>query len=393
MTSTRTEEEYRGPAFWSIGLRPFFLGAALFAGMAVPAWVVLLSLLADAGPVSAARVWHVHEMLFGFLPAVMTGFLFTAIPNWTDRPPIRGVPLMGLFGLWVAGRCVMAVPSLDPVIAASIDGLFLVAVAAAVWREIAAGRSWGQAPIGVLISLYAMTALWFHVLRINGGGTGSAERLALGVIMLLLTVIGGRVTPSFTAEFLSERDRRFRPAKLALVDGLSILLTGAAVIAWMVAPESGATGLLFVGGGAAQLARLLRWHGWATWPEPLVFVLHVGYGWLAVSLLVMGGAILGFGLPVTDSVHALTSGAVGVMTLAIMTRASLGHTGRTRHAGPATVLMYVLVNLGAVLRVFGPATTLPDSAVFGLAALSWSGAYGLFGLLYGRFLLRPSLDE
>jgi uncharacterized protein involved in response to NO len=153
------------------------------------------------------------------------------------------------------------------------------------------------------------------------------------------------------------------------------------------------TGWLFALAGLANLGRLARWYGWATWREPLVLILHVGYGWFALSLLILGGSILGIGLPKEDAVHAFTSGAVGAMTLAVMTRASLGHTGRPRHAGPLTVLIYMLVNLGAVLRVFGPMTDLPANLVLAVAAGSWSGAYLLFALVYGPFILRPSLDE
>jgi uncharacterized protein involved in response to NO len=141
-----------------------------------------------------------------------------------------------------------------------------------------------------------------------------------------------------------------------------------------------------------NLVRLSRWYGWVTWREPLVLILHLGYGWLAMSWLILGGAILGLGLQATDAVHALTTGAVGAMTLAIMTRASLGHTGRPRHAGPMTVIIYLLVNLGAVLRVFGPVTALSTPLLLGLSAIAWSGAYLLFAVVYGRYLLRPSLD-
>ena len=131
------------------------------------------------------------------------------------------------------------------------------------------------------------------------------------------------------------------------------------------------------------------------WREPLVFILTVGYGWVALSLLALGGAILGV-LPAANAVHVLTTGAVGTMTLAVMTRASLGHTGRARHAGPMTVVMYVLVNLGAVLRVVAPASDAPTALtnlLLGMAAFGWSGAYLLFALIYGPILVRPSLEE
>ncbi|MEP6959454.1 MAG: NnrS family protein [Nitrospirota bacterium] len=385
--------DYRGPAVFSYGFRPFFLGAALFAGVAVPAWILVLAGIGDSDFLYAARDWHVHEMVFGFLPAVITGFLLTAIPNWTDRPPIRGYELMLLFTLWLAGRLLIAIPWLTPFISAIIDAGFLIAVAGLVWREIVAAKSWSRAPMGILISLYAGANILFHLRTLSKGATDLPERMALSLVMMLLVLIGGRVIPNFTEEFLAESGRAERPASFSRYDGLSILSVGVAVVAWIVQPHSMATGWMFMTAGLVNLGRLARWYGWVTWREPLVLILHIGYGWYALSLLVLGGSILEIGLPIEDATHAFTSGAVGAMTLAIMTRASLGHTGRPRHAGPLTVFIYVLVNLGAVLRVFGPITGVSTNIVFGTAAVSWSGAYLLFAVVYGRFLLRPSLEE
>ena len=384
---------YQGPAFFSYGFRPFFLGAALFAGVAIPAWILVLSWAGNPEFLSAAREWHVHEMVFGFLPAVITGFLFTAIPNWTDRPPIRGNELMLLFTLWLAGRLVIAIPWLTPLVSAVVDGAFLVVVAGFVWREIAAGESWNHSPIGGLIGLYAGANIWFHVLALNGAETDLPARMALALVMVLLALIGGRVTPNFTREFLVQQGRTEQLASFSRFDGLSVVLVGIAALAWTVQPQAMVTGWALMTAGLINVVRLFRWYGWVTWREPLVLMLHLGYGWLAMSLLALGGAVLGFGLPATEALHALTTGSMGVMTLAVMTRASLGHTGRPRHAGPMTVFIYILVNLGAMLRVFGPSTAFPEHVVLGLAAVSWSGAYLLFALIYGPFLLSPSLDE
>ena len=153
----------------------------------------------------AAREWHVHEMLFGFLPAVMTGFLLTAIPNWTERPPLRGMPLLLLLTLWLAGRLVISLPWLSSFLAAIVDSAFLVVLATIVWREIATGRVWDRAPIGVLISLFAGANIVFHVLALRGAETDVPERMALALIMMLLALIGGRVTPSFTADYMTGR--------------------------------------------------------------------------------------------------------------------------------------------------------------------------------------------
>ena len=394
MTDQANERaDYQGSAFFSYGFRPLFLGAALFAAVAVPVWVLLLTGVGDSDVFSVARQWHVHEMVFGFLPAVIMGFLLTAIPNWTGRTPIRGRELRQLCILWLAGRLVMAIPFLTPLLSACVDAAFLVIAAWLIWREIAAGKSWPHAPIGVLISLHAGANILFHVLALSGSATDLPERMALAQVMVLLALIGGRVIPNFTRAFFAEQGMSEQPAPFSRFDGLSVLLVGIAAVAWTVQPQAMVTGGLLVAAGLTNLGRLLRWYGWVTWREPLVLTLHLGYGWLASSLLVLGTAILGWGLPTTDAVHAFTSGAVGVMTLAIMTRASLGHTGRPKHAGPLTVCIYILVNVGAMLRVFGPSFDLPTNLILGLAAISWSGAYLLFALFYGPFLLRPSIGE
>jgi uncharacterized protein involved in response to NO len=389
---TNDRSQYQGPAFFSYGFRPFFLSAALFAGLAVPAWIVILMGVPDPELLSAVRDWHVHEMVFGFLPAVITGFLLTAIPNWTDRTPIRGSELFSLWALWLAGRVVMAVPFLSPLLSSVIDGAFLVVVAGLAWREIIAGKSWFQSPIGVLVGLYACANVLFHVWTLSSAETDLAERMGLALVLVLLSLIGGRVTPNFTRDFLAEQGRAEQPVPFSRFDGLSVVLVGIAAVFWIVQPQALVTGWLWVAAGLLSLVRLLRWYGWLTWREPLVLALHVGFAWVVLALSVMGSAILGVGLPITDAIHALTTGAVGAMTLAVMTRASLGHTGRPKHAGALTVCIYLLVNVGAILRVFGPFL---DSShlVLGFAAMSWSGAYLLFALVYGPFLLRPSLDD
>lgn len=394
MTETTRESFHNHvPAFLSYGFRPFFLSAALFAGVAIPFWALILAGWSDSPFRDTARDWHVHEMLFGFLPAVITGFLLTAMPNWTDRPPLKGTPLLALLTVWLAGRLTVAMPWPTPLASAVIDGAYLVGLATLVWREIAAGRAWDRAPIGVAISLYAAANILFHVLALRGGETDLPERMAVAVMMMLLALIGGRVTPSFTGDYLVEQGMPDQLPPLSRFDGAAILLGAVAALAWTIQPQAAATGWLLVMAGVAHTIRLSRWRGWRTWREPIVLILHLGYGWLALSLLIIGGTALGFGLKPADAVHALTTGAVGAMTMAIMTRASLGHTGRPKQAGAMTVAIYLLVNLGALLRVFGPATGLPIHFALGAAAVAWSGAYLLFAVVYGPYLTSPSLDE
>ena len=383
----------KGHSFFSYGFRPFFFSATLFAGLAVPLWILILSGVVTIEFLYPGRDWHVHEMVFGFLPAVITGFLLTAIPNWTDRPPISGRELMGLWGLWVAGRLLMLFPWFSPPVSAIVDGAFLIVVAGLVWREIVLANSWFHAPMGVLITVYASANMFFHVRALSGAETDVPERMALALVMVLLALIGGRVTPSFTGEYLSQQGLSQQPAPFSRFDGLSVVLVVVAGGAWAMHPLALATGLLLIAAGMVNMIRMLRWQGWLTWREPLVLVLHLGYGWLVLSLLVIGCAVLGVGIVSTHAVHALTAGAVGVMTLAVMTRASLGHTGRPKHAGPLTVCIYVLAFAGALVRVFGTLAGLPTSLMLGVAAVSWSSAYLLFAACYGPFLFRPSLEE
>jgi uncharacterized protein involved in response to NO len=394
MTETLNENPtYPGRAFWSYGFRPFFLSAGLFASVAIPLWIFLIT---GTDPVAfhyAPRDWHVHEMLFGFLASVITGFVLTAIPNWTDRPPLSGWPLMGLWGLWCAGRLASTGPWFTPLASALIDGAFLVIVACVVWREIFAAKVWDRLPIGVLISLYASANLLFHGLILQHAATDLAERMGLVLIMMLLALIGGKITPGFTEDFLDEQGLKQRPAPFSRFDGFSVVAVGLAGIAWMMNVGPLVTGSAFVAAGVIHLIRVSRWYGWLTWRAPLVLILHVGYAWLALSFLLLGGAKLGVGVHGEEAIHALTTGAVGVMTLAVMTRASLGHTGRIKHAGPLTVLIYLLINLGALLRVFAPSLTASGDAMLVMAAGCWSGAYLLFVVRYGPMLFGRDLEE
>lgn len=391
-----TFPRYEGPAFLSYGFRPFFLGAALFAGLVVLTWVALFAGQIQAEFLYPAREWHVHEMLFGYLPALIAGFLLTAMPNWTDRMPLRGAPLLLMFLLWLAGRLLVMVPVAGGPVTAGVDGTFLVILAAYVWREIVAAGAWDRAPIGMLVSFFAGANILFHLSALQGRPTDFPERLALSVMTMLLTIIGGRLAPTFTREFMAERNMTGLPEVFSRIDGLAIVLVLVGVMSWIAQPESHWTGIILLVSGVASLVRVFRWGGWRTWREPLVLILHVGYGWVGLFLIVLGAAILGIGFSSENAVHLLTTGAMGTMTLAVMTRASLGHTGRPRHADRLTVAIYLLVNIGALLRIFAPNSPTPTTltyAMLGLSALGWSGAYLLFAVHYGPYLVRPSLDE
>lgn len=383
MSTAAARRAYTGPALFSFGFRPFFLFGALWSALVVPLW--LFSFL-HGGPEALTREWHIHEMIFGFLGAVIAGFLTTAIPNWTGRMPVIGAPLAALFGLWVAGRLAMLyAPVLGPV-AAVIDSAFLIAFAAVVWREVLAGRNWRNLPICALVSLFALANVAFHF-RLVRGLDDVGMRLALGAACVLIALIGGRVTPSFTRNWLRVRRIVPEPAAASDFDTGVVILTGVATAAWVVMPQSVFAGAALVGAGAANLIRLTRWRGWKAAHEPLVWILHLGYGWLATGLLLLGVSVLNPALaPRTAGIHALTAGAIGVMTLAMMTRATRGHTGRPLMADGATIAIYLTINLAALLRVAAPFTGAGHIWLLTASGLAWTLAFAGFAFVYARML-------
>ena len=384
---------HRGPAVFSVGLRPFFLFSALWAAIAAPLW---LYAFLGGGPVGLS--WHVHEMLFGYAGGIVVGFLLTAVPNWTGRLPVVGTPLALLFGLWLAGRAAMLAMALNADLATAvwpliIDSLFLFAMAGVIWREVLAGQNWRNVPVAVMVTLFALANAGFHLEAGAGGVDNLSTRLGLAVVTLLIAVIGGRVTPSFTRNWQIKRGGPL-PAVVGRFDIVTLMVTATGLIGWSVAPTHPATGALLLAAGGLNLVRLARWRGDATLAEPLVWILHLGYLWLAVGLFLTGLSVAAPGLvPPSAGVHALTAGAIGVMTLAVMTRASRGHTGRPLNAGKIEVLIYVLINLAALTRVTGGLLPSVYQPLLMVSTGLWSAAFLAFVIGYGPMLLTPRPDR
>lgn len=381
MNTAAQRRAYSGPALFSFGFRPFFLFGAAWAALIVPLW---LGSFLHGGPEAFTRDWHIHEMLFGFLAAVMAGFLTTAVPNWTGRMPVIGTPLGALVGLWVAGRLAMLFPS---PIGNAVDSLFLIAFAAVIWREVLAGRNWRNFGVCLLVSLFALANVGFHLSRAGSLATG--ERIGLAVAAVLIALIGGRITPSFTRNWLKARGEAAMPAPAGRFDQACLILTAVAGGLWATIPDQPLAGGALAVAGAANLARLARWRGWTTLKEPIVTVLHLGYGWLGVALLLLGASVLTPIVPRTAGVHALTAGAIGAMTLAVMTRASRGHTGRPLAADGATLAIYAAINLAALARVAAPFLPAWHVLLLTISAALWSLAFGGFAAAYGRMLITP----
>ncbi|SFJ55585.1 NnrS family protein [Aerobium aerolatum] len=376
------------PPILQYGFRPFFFLAALHAGVVIPVWVWLFFTgEAVSGPFTPVG-WHVHEMLFGYLFAVLAGFILTAIPNWTGRLPLSGWPLAGLVFLWLAGRLACAFLA-HPVAAMAVDLACPAALALAVWREVVAGRNWKNAPVAVLLTLFGVANALDHAGNLDIVQDGLGSRLALAVIAVLIALIGGRIVPSFTRNWLAKRRVTSLPASFGLIDKAALLTTIVALAAWVVIPASLSAGLLLCLAAALLAVRLARWRGHLTVREPILLILHIGYGWLALALFMLGGSAWYDETPVSAALHALTTGAIGTMTLAVMTRASLGHTGRAITADGWTIAAYLLVNAGAVFRVAAPLTGEWYPHLLACGGAFWSAAFLVFAVRYVPILWGP----
>ena len=369
------------PPLLQYGFRPFFLLAALYAGLAVPAWVWMFGTgISLPGPFPGSA-WHTHEMLFGYLAAVIAGFILTAIPNWTGRLPLSGWPLAGLIALWLAGRVACGLAS-APTTAMLIDLAFPLALIFAVWREVVAGQNWRNAPIAFMLSLFALANALHHLANFGLVGDRLGIDLALAVSTVLIALIGGRIVPSFTRNWLVKQGSAQRPAGFGPLDKTALASVASAAFMWVALPDLALTGAVVLLAGTILGARLYRWRGLSTWREPIVMILHVGYAWLVLSLLLLGSSILGSAIPHDAAVHALTSGAIGTMTLAVMTRASLGHTGRVIASDRWINAIYIAVGIGAFLRVAAPFFEDHTGHLLSLGGALWSAAFMLFVLRY-----------
>ena len=392
MTTTMDRmRAWRGPALFSYGFRPFFLGASIWAALAMTLWIPMLAGRAQLPTAFDPVSWHAHAFLFGYLGAVIAGFLTTAVPNWTGRMPIVGWPLVLLFATWIAGRVAVAVSGLMPAgLAAAIDLAFPVLLSGAIAREILAGKNWRNLVVLCLLVVFTIANGLFHYESARGefAAAGLGLRLGLGAVLLMVALIGGRIVPSFTRNCLVKRgESRLPTPPMRRFDRIAILVLAAALLLWLAAPEAPVTAVTLLVAGLLHLGRLARWRGRLAGAEPLLLVLHVAYAFVAIGALAVGAEILWPGLMGAGALHLWLAGAVGLMTLAVMTRATLGHTGQTLAAGPGTVALYLSLVVSTLARV--AAGTWPPLAapLYDLAALGWIAAFGGFAVLYGPLLL------
>ena len=376
------------------GFRPFFLAAALWALVALGVWLGAflggLELPSAFDPLSG----HRHEMLFGFVGAAVAGFLLTAIPNWTGRLPIAGPPLAALAALWLAGRLAMlGSAEIGALPAAVVDvGLWLV-LAFVGAREILAAKNRNM-PLVAMVLLFGLANALDHAAAMGAiADTELGTRSGIALVTLMISVIGGRIIPSFTRNWLVKHGReRGLPGQPNRFDLAVIVVTALALLGWVLFPSAAATGFALALAGLLQLVRLARWRGWRTTSDPLVLILHVGYLWVPVGLVLLGFSVLDPAVPRTAAIHALTAGAMASMILAVMTRATLGHTGRELRAGGLTTTAYVLVTLGALMRLAAAFDLISYRAGVEVAGTLWAAAFAVFLLAYAPILLRPRAD-
>jgi len=372
-------------SLWALAFRPFYLLAATLAVIAIPVWAVAFS--GGLQLPIPGMWWHAHEMIFGFAVAVIIGFLFTAGRNWTGLDtPTDGLLAM-LAGLWLAGRLAMAFGSGAWV--AVVDLAFLPVAAFLLMRVLVKAKSKRNYFVGVLPGLLALANLVFHlaVLKVIEVDPLMAMHLALGLIVVLETVIGGRVIPMFTANGIRGikqwRDKR--------VDWAAAIATGVALLLWATGAGAWAA-IVSIAAALLQALRVGGWNPWATRKVSLLWILHLSYIWIPIGLALIGLAQLGV-LPRTAGIHALAIGATGGLIIGMITRTALGHTGRMLVAGPVEAAAYVLVQLAVVIRVL-TVVVIPAAAVGGVhaAATVWSLGFGLYLWRYTPFLLRARVD-
>lgn len=392
-TTAEQMRAWQGPALLSFGFRPFFLGAGIWAALAMALWIPMLSGSLDLPTRFDPVSWHAHEFLFGYLSAVIAGFLLTAVPNWTGHLPIVGWPLGGLFALWIGGRIAVTVSAGLPVLVTALADMALpIALTGFLGREIVVGRNWRNLIVLLVLSVFTLANAIFHWEAAQGGhaAQGYGLRTGLGAAVILIAVIGGRIVPSFTRNWLVRKGSGRLPAPpMQRLDKIALLALLVAILGWVVAPESQSTAVLLLVAGLLHFARLARWTGERTLGEPLLWILHLGYLFLPLGALAIAGSILAPDwLGPAPAQHLWMAGAVGVMTIAVMTRATLGHTGQALLAGRGTKLLYTALLIAVAGRFAAGFATDGTMALYALSGVLWIGAFGGFAVVYGPALLR-----
>lgn len=385
----RPEERPRF-ALWTLGFRPFYLGGALFGGAAMLIWLAMLGGHAPPrfAPALPGVLWHVHEMIFGFGAAIVAGFLLTAVRAWTTQNPAHGASLVVVWLLWLAGR--LAIAFAPASFAAVVDVAFLPVVALMLLRVLLRAKNRHNIFLPVALGLLAVLNLLFHLWAANGHADWALRTafVAVGLLVLFVTIIGGRIIPSFTVNAIpgfEVRRWRFVEASVVPLTALAFVLDGVEVSSTAIAAAA----------FAAALVHGIRQWGWRSWRvgnRPILTILHVAYAWIPAGCVLLALAALGL-VPHSVAIHAFTVGAIGCAIIAMITRTARGHTGRPLVAGRMEIICYGLLVMAALTRTLGPWLAPQWLTVWiGVSGVCWIVALVVYCVRYAGWLASPRAD-
>jgi len=375
-------------ALFALGFRPFFLGAGIFAVLLIALWLVFYRGNFPLALFIPPAQWHAHEMIFGFTGAVIAGFLLTAVQNWTGMRTPSGMPLALLFMLWLAGRLTPFVPGSPSELYALIDAALFPAVMIAIAHPILRAKQLRNAAFPLMLAMLTISNLLVHAEWLGYAHTAHIGFvLAIYMIVLMMVVMGGRVIPSFTDGKLRTQAKRWKA-----VEWLAPATTLATLAAVLVLPVSPFTALIAAAAAAVHAVRLAGWYTSKYWSVPLLWVLHLGYGWIVVGFMLTALGALDMIAP-SLALHAFTAGAIGTLTLGMMARVSLGHTGRMLEPAKIVHLAFGLITLAAAIRVCWP-IVMPGTyaAAILVSSLFWMAAFAIFVFVYAPILIQPRVD-
>jgi uncharacterized protein involved in response to NO len=383
------------PPILGYGFRPFFLGAGLVALIYVPWWAGSVTLNWQLSTTWPPILWHGHEMLFGFITAAIAGFLLTAVPSWTGQRGFAGTPLAGLVALWFVARVMILSSGYWPLLAiATADLAFLPTLAVLVGVPLLRSRNRNTPLLAVLAALWACNAAFYW-----GFGhhdvpfAGHTVKVGLDIVLVLVTAIGGRIVPAFTAAGLRQAGSSVPLRTWPLVTPLAIGLMVLNALADALVPDSRVVPMVAAVAAVAQGVRLAQWRPLHTRGQPIVWILHVAYAWLVIGLALKATSVLAGAAIAVFWLHAFTIGALTSAILAVMTRAALGHTGRPLIVEPLITAAYLLVSAAAIVRVFGLGMFgFGYATVIFATGFLWTVAFAMYAWVYAPILCRPRVD-
>ncbi|WP_281645202.1 NnrS family protein [Parendozoicomonas sp. Alg238-R29] len=386
--------EERIPALFRLGFRPFFLAGVLFSMISLMLWGLSLFGSLTLQPYGGMLWWHMHEMVFGFTMAIIAGFLLTAVQTWTGVPAIKGKPLMLLFGLWLAGRVLLLVPGSVPLmLIAGIDIAFPVITAALMASYVIRVKMWRNLMFTPVLLLMALASGIMHAGVIAGDYTLAWQGAygSIYLVALLMAILGGRVIPFFTANRLKlPKPETNKPRELGSI--IPLVLLTLLMLSGTDDQFPQLTGFIALIAAIANLSRLTSWQGRKTLRIPLLWSLHLSYLFIVLGLFLAFLHYMDTGVTSSIMIHALTVGGIGGLILAMISRVSLGHTGRPLKTGKTIALSFILIAAAAIVRILPALLPLQTNLWLMISITLWLMAYGIFFVIYLPILSRPRVD-